>query len=391
MCVSKSLLIQNGTVYDGNGSPAVQADIRIRDGAISEIGPHLPLRDEKVFDAQGMLVTPGLIDLHVHAFSGMGQFAVDPDRAGLSTGVTTMLDAGTAGSLTWPAFHRHIIPHAAEDIYALLNISMIGCLQGNPKMPPYMGELNDIRHADVPSAIACIKKFQGQHTRLIGSKVRLTAGLANQRVENERAGLQGAVRVARETSTFCMVHHAMSQIPAEEVFAALQTGDVFTHMYHPHADTPFSGKDGAPCDALRRARDRGIFFDVGHGMGAFGWKIAEPACQQHQFWPDTISTDLHQFNLETPVVDLPTTMSKFLYLGMPLEKVIRAVTGMPAIAMGMGNVFGRLFPGRQADISLLQIEKGSFPLTDVVGEIRTASERIRPVAVVKKGVLTHLA
>lgn len=382
--MASSLLIRNGSVHDGLGSAPVAADVRIRDGVITEIGRDLLLRDETVFDAPGLIVCPGLIDLHVHVYSGMGQFSIDPDRAGLRTGVTTMLDTGTAGSLTYEPFHRFVMPNAAEEIYALLNISMIGCLQGNPSLPPYMGELSDIRHADVPSAVACIRKYRD---RLLGTKVRLTTGLASERLENERAGLQGAVEAAKQTGTFCMVHHAKSKISVTELYNALRPGDVVTHLYHPHADTPFTGKDGAPCDALRRARDRGIKFDVGHGMGAFGWRIAEPGCQKHAFWPDTISTDLHAFNTESPVVDLPTTMTKFLHLGMPLPQLIRAVTSTSADILGLGGRLGRIGKGHQGDVTILQLGTGKWDLMDVEGQTRTTNQRLRVVATIKRGAL----
>ena len=136
---------------------------------------------------------------------------------------------------------------------------------------------------------------------------------------------------------------------------------------------------------MLEARERGVLFDVGHGVGAFVWRVAELACQKFSFWPDTISTDLHQFNLRGPVVDLPTTMSKFLYLGMPLEHVIRATTSAPAAAMRLEHQLGMLQLGRQADIVLLKRERGSFPLTDVENQIRIAPERLIPVSVCKRG------
>ena len=128
-----------------------------------------------------------------------------------------------------------------------------------------------------------------------------------------------------------------------------------------------------------------MLFDVGHGVGAFVWRVAEPACQKFNFWPDTISTDLHQFNLRGPVVDLPTTMSKFLYLGMPLEEVIRATTSAPAAAMGLQDRLGTLRTGCQADVVLLKHERGVFPLMDAEKQIRISRERLVPISVCKRG------
>ncbi len=374
-------LIQNGEVYDGLGNAAQRVDIRIAEGKIVEIGPRLVSRGEERMEADGLIVAPGLVDLHTHVFSGVGLYSVDPVDAGLKTGVTAMLDTGTAGSLTYRNFERFILDPAEEDIYALLNISMIGAIQGHPDHPPFIGDLNDGRHAHVPSAVACVENHPG---RIVGMKVRLTSGLANFDEKNEWAGFHGVFEAATLTKRPCMIHHAASRIPNTKVFQTLRAGDIYTHLYNPHPDHGFH-EHGEPLDALLEARARGVIFDVGHGSGAFAWRVAEPACQKYGFWPDTISTDLHQFNLQSPVVDMPTTMSKFLHLGMPLEQVIRASTSAPAAAMGKDTVFGSLQLGRQADIVLMKRQRGQFALVDSEDQARTASEFLTPISVCKRG------
>jgi dihydroorotase len=378
-------LIKSGDVHDGSGATGRRADVRVRDGVIAEIGPGLtPQPDERLLDAAGLIVAPGLIDLHAHVFTGIGRWSVSPEEAGLRTGVTTLLDTGTAGALTYHAFHWLVMPAAEEDVFALLNIALIGCLQGYPdQIPSNIGELADARLAHAPSAVECIEQHRD---RILGVKVRLTATLADGRAENEQVGLSEALSAADATGLPLMVHHARSQVPLAELLSRLRPGDIYTHLYHPHADGGFVN-GGAPSAEMREARERGIVFDVGHGVGAFAWRVAEAACQEHGFWPDTISTDIHRFNIDGPVFDLPTTMSKFLYLGMPLEQIIAATTGAPARAMGRADQFGHLLPGRRADITLLRVEAGEWPLTDVLGEVRVASERFRAVRVFKRGVL----
>ncbi|MFN8706717.1 MAG: hypothetical protein ACK50J_08560, partial [Planctomyces sp.] len=156
---SAGSLIRNGSVYDGSGNPPRRVDIRLQGEKILEIGPNLQPRGEEIVEADGLIVAPGLIDLHVHVFSGMGLYSIDPFEAGLRTGVTTMLDTGTAGSLTFATMSRFVITPSTEEIFALLNISMIGCIQGHPNFPPYMGDLNDGRHAHVPSAVECVNRY----------------------------------------------------------------------------------------------------------------------------------------------------------------------------------------------------------------------------------------
>jgi dihydroorotase len=216
----ETFLIRGGTVYDGSGAPGHAADVRVHGEQITDIGPNLPHHPgEQIVDATGLIVSPGLIDLHVHVFSGVGRWSVDPDQAGLRTGVTTLLDTGTAGALTYPAFHRFVIEPAGEDVFALLNIAAIGCLQGDKDTGPHsIGELSQAGYFDVPSAVACAQQFAD---RIIGFKVRLSANLADHKAENERAALDAALNAAEQTGLPLMVHHARSQVPLAELLARL--------------------------------------------------------------------------------------------------------------------------------------------------------------------------
>ena len=378
----KNYLIQNGDLYDGTSDSPDAADVRVRNGVIQEIGPHLEAWDEETVDATGLLVVPGLIDLHVHVFNGTGQWSIDPAHAGLRTGVTTVLDTGSAGALTYETFHRHIISSVSEDVFALLNISAIGCLTGHPDTQPVLGELTDPRYFHIPSLVAMIRKFPD---RAVGTKVRLTAALADRKPENEQLAFHGALDAAAQTGTLLMVHHSASSVPTPEMLKHLRPGDVVTHMYHRQTDSSFQGPERKPTDAAIQARERGVVFDVGHGIGSFSWSSAEPACSEHGFWPDTISTDIHSFNVRGPVHDMPTTMSKMLHLGMPVHEIIRASTSRPAEVIGVKDRFGILRTGRQADITLLRIESGAFDLYDVEGIARTTKKKFVPVSVFKRG------
>jgi len=378
----RGYLIRGGDVYDGTGAPPRCADVRIAGDRIMEIAADLAAREgEEIVDARGLIVAPGLIDLHVHVFSGVGQFSVAPADAGLKHGVTTLLDTGTAGALTFPAFERFVISQSPEDIYALLNISLIGAIHRHDRAP-HLSDLTDARACHVPSAVECIRRFRGP---IVGVKARLTVGIAAGSELNERAAFHGVLEAAAQTGVPCMFHHAASSIPLEEVLGAMRPGDVYTHAYHPLSNGPFTDGTRAPRDATRAARDRGVIFDVGHGVSAFAWDVAEPACQQYGFWPDTISTDVHRFNLNGPVFDLPTTMTKFLYLGMPLTRVIRATTSAPAAAMGLSDRLGTLTAGRSADVTLLRSEVGSWELIDVAGQVRIGRQRLVSVGVFKAG------
>jgi dihydroorotase len=377
----KNWIIKNGTIYDGKGGAPFEADLKIADGKIVEIASDIPAGNESTFDAKGLIVTPGLIDFHVHVYDGMNLHSISPADAGLKTGVTTMLDFGSAGAMNYGTFHQYVIPAARETIFTLLNISYFG-VQGHPEIPPYIGDLHDVQHFDVPSAVKCIESYREE---IVGVKVRLTASLADNDVTKERAALKAALEIRDQTGLPLMVHHVMSAIPLDELLAQLKAGDVLTHIYHGNGDGGFTGENGAPGRTLLEARRRGVKMDMGHGSGAFAWRIAEAACRKHDFWPDSISSDIHIFNLKTPVIDLPTTMSKFLYLGMPLEKVIQCATSNPAAMMNQQDEFGVLAPGRAADISVLKLIKGEHSLIDSEGAERIAPSRLAPVCVFKNG------
>ena len=378
--MSDITILENGLIYDGSGGAPFHADVKIDDGIVSEISENISAGDKSTFDATGLIVTPGLIDFHVHVYDGMNLHSISHAECGLKTGVTTMLDFGSAGAMNYGTFHQYVIPAARETVLTLLNISYFG-VQGHPEIPPYIGDLHDAQHFDVPSAVKCIDAHRDE---IVGVKVRLTASLADDDVAKERAALKAALEVRDQTGLPLMVHHVMSGIPIEELLAQMKKGDVLTHIYHGNGDGGFTGEDGAPGLALLEARERGIKMDVGHGVGAFAWRVAEAACARG-FWPDAISSDIHKFNLQTPVIDLPTTMSKFLYLGMPLETVIQCVTSNPATMMNRQNEFGLLEQGRAADITVLKLVEGEHSLIDSEGEERIASSRLVPVCVFKNG------
>ena len=202
---------------------------------------------------------------------------------------------------------------------------------------------------------------------------------------NGIAGLERALEAGEATSLPVMVHIGGTPFGLEEVVDRLRPGDVVTHSFTGWRPGTILGDDERVVAAAREARARGVRFDVGHGGGSFSWAVAEAALADG-FPPDSISTDLHRFNIAGPVHDLATTMSKFLLLGLSLDDVIAMVTAAPAATLGMSDRLGTLAVGAEGDVTVLRLEEGRFDLVDSAGDVREARQRLVPVEVVRAGV-----
>ena len=172
-------------------------------------------------------------------------------------------------------------------------------------------------------------------------------------------------------------------MPIDDLLPRLRPGDLLTHCYHPH-ESGILDQQGKVHRAVLDAVERGVLLDVGHGRGAFSWRVARRAMQQ-DLWPHTISSDLHQYNIQGPVFDLATTVSKLLHLGMPLMEALRRVTATPAQVLGMAGQIGTLQPGAEADIALLALAEGDFELTDITGAVEIAGRKLLPKGVYRAG------
>ncbi|MBI3629400.1 MAG: amidohydrolase/deacetylase family metallohydrolase [Candidatus Rokubacteria bacterium] len=367
------MLIQGGTVVDPGQGPAAVRDVRLADGRVTALGENLrPEPREEVIDARGLLVTPGLIDLHVHVYYGASHYGIEPDPHCLATGTTTVVDAGSAGALTFTAFRKYVIEVAETRILPLLNISATGMLSAE------IGELEDVRFIDRAKALQTI---EANRDLIHGVKVRLSRQQAG---ANARVALTTALETAAAARLPLMVHVGDTPIPLDDILRELRPGDVMTHCFHGREQGVLDER-GRVRDGARRAVSRGVVFDVGHGVGSFAFAVARAALAQ-DLRPGTISSDLHVYNVHGPVFDLATTMTKFLALGLGLDEVVRMVTEAPAKVIGAAGRLGTLSPGTAADVTMLRLERGSFELTDARGETMTHGERLVPVRVVRNSV-----
>ena len=374
------LIIRNGTLVDPAQGINTQKDIALTGGRVSAvIDPGSGVAAKHTLDVRGLYVLPGLIDLHVHVFSGVSHYGIDVDPTCLARGVTTVLDAGSSGALTFPGFRKFIIDVSQTRLYALLNISAMGMVSGSETIPP-LGELEDLRYSNVETAVRMIEE---NRDRILGVKVRLSNFLAADG-KNELQALLRAREAAEAVRLPLMVHSPLSSIPTERILDELRPGDILTHCVHGHGAGGIMSDDLKVLPAVRKKVEQGLRLDVGHGRGSFTFRVARAVLEQGVF-PGTISSDLHTYNLHGPVFDLVTTMDKFLHIGMELYEVVRRVTSTPAEVLDMPEEIGTLKPGAYADIVVLEMQEGEFDLTDTFGVTETGHYHLEPRYIFRGG------
>jgi dihydroorotase len=369
------LLIKGGKVIDPSQGVEAALDVAVQAGKVASLESSIPEEPAReVIRAQGKIVTPGLIDLHTHVFPYVGPYGIEPDPYFVRRGVTSVIDAGTSGAFTFPAFRRFIIERAATRIRALLHVVSIGMVAGST---PNMGELEDLRYCDPKLAAEAAAK---NRDLIVGFKIRFSKQYTG---PNDLEGMRRARSAADEASLPLMVHIGGSYSPLKEFLALMKKGDVVTHSFNSHANGLLDGS-GKVAPEVLEARERGVLFDVGHGAGSFSFDVMEK-CLQQGFLPDTISSDLYSANINGPVYDLLTTLSKFLVLGISLRDVIARATINSSRVFNFGASIGTLKPGAEADVSVLELKEGEFTFTDSDGKSRTGRSKLETVATVKGG------
>jgi dihydroorotase len=369
------LLIKGGILIDPAQGVHACKDVAFANGVVAEIGDDLTQGNAHEFlDARGRLVTPGMIDLHGHLFDGVSHYGIEPDPTCLANGATTVVDAGSAGADTFPGFRKYVIEASNTRIFAFLNISSQGMLT------PEIGELEIPEYANVAKACEMIE----QHRDLIlGVKVRLTRDT----VVSERSGMLPLYR-AREAADAAglplMVHPQGAWCGSiDDILAVMRERDILTHCFH-GLTCGILDSQGRVRKSVREAMERRVVLDVGHGRGSFSWEVAERAMAQG-LQPQTISSDLHKYNLDGPVYDLATVVSKFLHLGMALDDAIARVTAIPAQTLLMPDQIGTLSVGARGDAVIFELRQGEFQLEDTHGQVRIGRQKLEPVTVVKGG------
>ncbi len=365
------LLVKGGTVIDpANGVHGVR-DVALKEGKVAAVGEDLGAAAE-VVDASGHYVVPGLIDLHTHVYKDVSMFGIEADDLCPRTGVTTAVDTGTAGWINYRGLERYVIERSETRILAYVNLA-------GPGLPWKRGEMV---YEGYVQPEACAQTVLDHPKTSLGVKVRLYKGVGGD--ADLRDLLHLALEAARRCERPLMVHITGGDVPLADLLAPMRPGDIITHCFHGGEIASVLDGKGKVLPVVREARERGIVFDIGHGLGSFSFDVGRQAMEDG-FPPDTISSDIHSLNIDGPVYDLPTTMSKFLNLGMSLEEVIQRTTVEPARAIGRASDLGHLEVGAAGDVAVLAHEKGSFELVDATKQVLMGEQRLVCKASVREG------
>ena len=372
------LVIKGGQIIDPARDLRGRADVGIRGGRIAALEPAIPpARASRVYDANGKLVTPGLIDLNAHVYPHGSASGVAADELVPQTAVTTFVSAGDAGASNVAAFKRYAATQRRCRIYAFLNIASMGL--GSYPAP----ELLDINTADVDAAARAIAE---NHDIVLGVSVRQSASVVG---ANGLEPLKRAIAAVERAGTRARVMCHIVGVPGNlaELLDLLRPRDILTQTYSGVGNGVV--QDGKVLDAAVAARKRGVVIDVGHG-GNFDYAVAQPAIQQGLI-PDVISSGARARSGNPPAAPLlPRVMSQFLDLGFSLEQVIAMTTSNPARVIGRTPVAGTLALGAPADISILELVEEPIKFVDARKNVREGKRWLRPVQAIRSGVIVGM-
>ena len=350
-----NVLITGGHVIDPYSGIDEIKDVAISGDKIAAIGNNLPQdQAENVIDASGKIVTAGFVDLHVHNYTSRGaRPSVDSDSTNMAFGVTTALDAGTATPSEYPHYWESDIQNTKVRLYSLV------------RMPDPYGP--------TPSTVAEVKDLITSYDTLLGVKFHHSQHFASLPLAREAADFGGGILMAEAYGA-----------PIPQLLDWMNPGDILTHTFHAAFRFPIFDHRGQLWSKIWDAKERGVYLDIGHGARGFAFRTMEQAISQG-FKPDTISTDVHVGNIDGPVYDMPTTMSKMLALGLSLNEVIEMSTQIPARALSQEKELGSIAVGTVADVVISNVDQGEFTYLDVLHESRSAKEKINPETTIYSG------
>jgi dihydroorotase len=373
------LILRGGRVIDPSQKLDAIADVAFSAGKVARVGARLEAgAGTDVRDVSGLIVVPGLIDLHTHVYWGGTSLGIDAEQFCRTSGVTTAIDTGSAGPGNFAGFRKHVIEPSQVRILAYLHVSHAGIYGFSHRI--MVGESEELR---MMNPVDAVEVANANRDVIVGIKVRVGLHASGR---SGTVPLDIALEVADAVGMPLMAHIDHPPPSYEEVVERLRPGDVLTHAFRPFPNCAVT-EQGTVKGVVTEARKRGVLFDIGHGKGSFAFKTAR-AMLANAFLPDTISSDVHTLCINGPAFDQVTTMSKFLCLGVPLVDVIAASTVNAAMALKRLEL-GSLKPGSVGDATILSVKEGRFDYVDVVGEHLEGDRKIVSEGVVLAGRWWH--
>lgn len=370
--VEFDLLVCSGRVIDPSSSRDETIDIAISDGKIVAIDSGIEKgRSQRVIDATGLIVTPGLIDLHVHAYHGVNTYGMDVDPLCQRTGVTTAVDAGSSGPVNFEGFRDFVVKHAKTRLLGFVAVAQHGVTR----------DPGDLVHPDLADFKGAARVVLENPEIAVGIKIRLAS---NKVATNGRDALDLGLEAAALCGRPLMVHIGETPLRLEEIVASLRPGDIITHCYTPLGPS-VTNDSGRLRNGMLEAQQRGVVFDVAHAGGHFGFDVARNALAGGLV-PNSLSTDIHgRTDAEARGFLITDVMSKFMALGLGITEVIRLTTSAPAKILSRQDQIGSIAVGREADLAVLAIEHGRTTFMDSVGQHLETDTRLRARWTIRAG------
>jgi dihydroorotase len=372
----KNFILKGGRLIDSASGLDGQQDIHVRDGVVAAIGADLNANGATVVDVKDCIVTPGLIDVHLHLMNGLGAFGVDPDIFGVGSGVTTVVDAGSAGHSLLTVFRNYVTRNAQTRVLNYVNLSTLGGVTG-----PGYSILADPRLIDEDKIE---KAVEANRDIIVGIKIMATGGalgaeglkpLARARKLGDNLKLPLLVHIGESwTKDATPVH-------VGDVLKYLRAGDIVTHMFTVHPGGLLD-PNGKLWPQVRDAKESGMLMDVGHGLHNLNFDVARKVLDQELF-PDGVSTDGHRGNRAGPVYDLPTTMAKLMALGFSLKQVVEMATVNAAKLLNRTDELGFIRVGCPADLSVLRVDEREWKAVDSQKGTIQARQALVPVYAIR--------
>jgi len=368
------LLLRNGQLIDPKNSINGKMDIAVLDGKVAKVAASIPSNQaKKIIDVTGLIVTPGLIDIHTHVFVGGkpetfadGFLSVSPDDFTLKSGVTTVVDAGTSGWRNFPVFKEHVIDKSRTRVLAFLNIAGNG-MTGSPTE-------QDVNDMDAYMTSLVVKK---NPDIIVGVKIGHYEGA-------DWAPFDRAIDAAAKSNTPLFVECHLPQFSLEDQLKKMRPGDIITHSFEKIDERmPVIDEQGKLRSFVIDAQKRGVLFDLGHGGAGFWFSVAVPAMKQG-LAPNSFGSDLHRFSMNAGMKDMMNIMSKYMAMGMSLQEAVERATWNAAKAIHR-NDLGSLTEGNVADIAVFRIREGNFGYTDAGGNVINGTKKLEAELTVRNG------